>query len=84
MSSAPEENPVSSVFETCPLIVIDPIVYEACNDELSSSTEADDLSPAIERGIKSGLPALINVVTNPDATSAATHAITAMMLPKEK
>ena len=42
-------------------------------------TEADDLSPAIERGIKSGLPALINVVTNPDATSAATHAITAMM-----
>ena len=47
-------------------------------------TEADDLSPAIERGIKSGLPALINVVTNPDATSAATHAITAMMLPKEK
>ena len=42
-------------------------------------TEADDLSPAIERGIKSGLPALIDVVTNPDATSAATHAITAMM-----
>ena len=42
-----------------------------------------DLIPAIERSIKSGLPSLINVLTNPDATSAATHAITAMMTPKE-
>ena len=42
-----------------------------------------DLIPAIERSIKSGLPSLVNVITNPDATSAATHAITAMMTPKE-
>ena len=42
----------------------------------------EDLIPAIERSIKSGLPSLINVITNPDATSAATHAITAMMTPK--
>ena len=42
-----------------------------------------DLIPAIERSIISGLPSLINVITNPDATSAATHAITAMMTPKE-
>ena len=43
----------------------------------------EDLIPAIERSIKSGLPSLINVITNPDATSAATHAITAMMTPKD-
>ncbi len=47
-------------------------------------TEADELSPAIERACSSGLPSLINVVTNPDATSAACLAITAMMTPKEK
>ncbi|MEE2701633.1 MAG: thiamine pyrophosphate-binding protein [Thermodesulfobacteriota bacterium] len=47
-------------------------------------TEADELSPAIERACNSDLPSLINVITNPDATSAATLAITAMMTPKEK
>jgi len=46
-------------------------------------TICSDLVPAIERSFKSGLPSLINVATNPDATSAATHAITAMMTPKD-
>ena len=46
-------------------------------------TDCSDLVPAIERAFKSGLPSLINVATNPDATSAATHAITAMMTPKD-
>ena len=46
-------------------------------------TDCFDLVPAIERAFKSGLPSLINVATNPDATSAATHAITAMMTPKD-
>ncbi|MBT3850502.1 hypothetical protein HOF60_04445 [bacterium] len=41
--------------------------------------DSKDLIPALERAAKSGLPSLINVITNPNATSAATHAITAMM-----
>lgn len=41
--------------------------------------DSKDLIPALERAAKSGLPSLVNVITNPNATSAATHAITAMM-----
>ena len=46
--------------------------------------EPDELSPAIERACKSNLPALINVLTDSNAPSAATLAITAMMTPKEE
>ena len=41
-----------------------------------------DLNGAIERGFSSGLPSLINVKTDPNATSPATHAITNMMMAK--
>lgn len=42
-----------------------------------------NLEKAIERGFESGLPSIINVKTDPDATSRATYALTDMMTPKE-
>ncbi|MFI5323939.1 MAG: thiamine pyrophosphate-binding protein [Thermodesulfobacteriota bacterium] len=38
------------------------------------------LEPAIERAFSSGVPALVNVVTDPGAVSGATYAITEMMM----
>ncbi|HVY54559.1 MAG TPA: thiamine pyrophosphate-binding protein, partial [Thermodesulfobacteriota bacterium] len=43
-----------------------------------------DLEPAIERAFSSGVPALVNVVTDPGAVSGATHAITEMMMSANK
>jgi acetolactate synthase-1/2/3 large subunit len=43
-----------------------------------------DLEPAIERAFSSGVPALVNVVTDPDAVSGATYAITEMMMSANK
>jgi acetolactate synthase-1/2/3 large subunit len=43
-----------------------------------------DLEPAIERAFASGVPALINVVTDPGAVSGATYAITEMMMSANK
>lgn len=42
-----------------------------------------NLEKAIERGFESGLTSIINVKTDPDATSRATYALTDMMTPKE-
>ncbi len=39
-----------------------------------------DLKPALERAFGSGLPAVINVKTDPDAVSGATYTITNMMM----
>ena len=38
------------------------------------------LEPALKRGFKSKLPYVINVKTDPDAVSGATHVITQMMM----
>lgn len=43
-----------------------------------------DLEPAIERAFSSGVPALVNVVTDPEAVSGATYAITEMMMSVNK
>lgn len=43
-----------------------------------------DLEPAIERAFSSGVPALVNVVTDPEAVSGATYAITEMMMSANK
>lgn len=43
-------------------------------------SEPKELNLAIERGLSSGVPALINVVTDPNAVSGATYAITEMMM----
>lgn len=43
-----------------------------------------DLVPAIERAFSSGVPALVNVVTDPEAVSGATYAITEMMMSASK
>lgn len=42
------------------------------------------LEGAIERAFSSGVPALINVVTDPEAVSGATYAITEMMMSANK
>ena len=47
-------------------------------------TEPDQLRGALDRAFSSGVPALVNVVTDPEAISPSTYAITQMMLPKEK
>ncbi len=47
-------------------------------------TEPSALRGALDRAFSSGVPALINVTTDPEAISPATIAITQMMLPKEK
>ena len=54
-------------------------IVEAMGGHGELVEDSKDLIPALERATKSGLPSLINVITNPNATSAATHAITAMM-----
>ena len=43
-----------------------------------------DLEGAIERALSSGVPALINVMTDPGAVSGATYAITEMMMSANK
>ena len=43
-----------------------------------------ELEPAIGRAFSSGVPALINVVTDPGAVSGATYAITEMMMSANK
>lgn len=43
-----------------------------------------DLEPAIKRAFSSGVPALVNVVTDPEAVSGATYAITEMMMSANK
>ena len=43
-----------------------------------------DLEGAIERALSSGVPALVNVLTDPDAVSGATYAITEMMMSSNK
>lgn len=43
-----------------------------------------DLNGAIERALSSGVPALVNVMTDPDAVSGATYAITEMMMSANK
>ena len=40
----------------------------------------EDLAPALERAFSSGKPALVNVVSEPDAVSGATRVITEMMM----
>jgi hypothetical protein len=40
--------------------------------------------PAIGRAFSSGVPAIINVVTDPGAVSGATYAITEMMMSANK
>ncbi|HEX3036714.1 MAG TPA: thiamine pyrophosphate-binding protein [Thermodesulfobacteriota bacterium] len=47
-------------------------------------TEPGQLRGALDRAFSSGVPALINVTTDPEAISPSTIAITQMMLPKEK
>ena len=43
-----------------------------------------DLNGAIDRAIASGVPALVNVMTDPEAVSGATYAITEMMMSANK
>ncbi|HSE83104.1 MAG TPA: thiamine pyrophosphate-binding protein [Thermodesulfobacteriota bacterium] len=47
-------------------------------------TEPGQLRGALDRAFSSGVPALINVTTDPEAISPSTYALTQMMLPKEK
>ena len=46
-------------------------------------TDPINLEKAIERGFASGVPAIINVKTDPDAISRATYALTDMMTPNK-
>jgi acetolactate synthase-1/2/3 large subunit len=46
-------------------------------------TEPRHLHGALERAFSSGVPALINVTTDPEAISPATYALTQMMMPKK-
>ncbi len=50
--------------------------------ELVDRPEA--LEPAIGRAFSSGVPAIVNVVTDPEAVSGATYAITEMMMSANK
>ena len=43
-------------------------------------SDPKELNAAIERAFASGVPAVINVITDPDAVSGATYAITEMMM----
>lgn len=47
-------------------------------------TDPAELSGALGRAISSGVPALINVTTDPEAISPATISITQLMLPKDE
>jgi acetolactate synthase-1/2/3 large subunit len=47
-------------------------------------TEPSQIRSALERAFSSGVPALINILTDPEAISPATYALTQMMMPKKK
>ncbi|HWP91027.1 MAG TPA: thiamine pyrophosphate-binding protein [Thermodesulfobacteriota bacterium] len=47
-------------------------------------TDPKEIRGALLRAFSSGVPALINIPTDPEAISPATYALTQMMLPKEK
>ncbi len=47
-------------------------------------TEPAQIHGALIRAFSSGVPALLNVTTDPEAISPATYALTQMMLPKKK
>ncbi len=47
-------------------------------------TEPNQLCGAVDRAFSSGVPALVNVMTDPEAISPATYALTQMMMPKKK
>lgn len=47
-------------------------------------TEPVGLRGALDRAFSSGVPALVNITTDPEAISPATYALTQMMLPKKK
>ncbi|MGH7801465.1 MAG: thiamine pyrophosphate-binding protein [Thermodesulfobacteriota bacterium] len=47
-------------------------------------TEPAQIHEALIRAFSSGVPALLNVTTDPEAISPATYALTQMMLPKKK
>lgn len=47
-------------------------------------TEPGQIRGALNRAFSSGVPALINVTTDPEAISPATYALTQMMMPKKK
>lgn len=46
-------------------------------------TDPINLEKAIKRGLDSGVPAIINVKTDPEAISRATYGLTEMMTPKD-
>ena len=46
--------------------------------------DPSELPAALDRAFSSGVPALINVVTDPEAVSGATRAITEMMMTVNK
>jgi len=47
-------------------------------------TEPAQIHGALIRALSSGVPALVNVTTDPEAISPATYALTQMMMPKKK
>lgn len=47
-------------------------------------TQPSQLRGALDRAFSSGVPALINITTDPEAISPATIALTQMMMPKKK
>lgn len=47
-------------------------------------TDPSQLREALNRAFSSGVPALLNVTTDPEAISPATYALTQMMMPKKK
>jgi acetolactate synthase-1/2/3 large subunit len=47
-------------------------------------TEPAKIRGALERAISSGVAALVNITTDPEAISPSTYGLTQMMLPKEK
>lgn len=47
-------------------------------------SDPKELNSAIERAVSSGVPSLINVITDPNAVSGATYAITEMMMSANK
>ena len=47
-------------------------------------TDPSQLRGALNRALSSGVPALLNVTTDPEAISPATYALTQMMMPKKK
>ena len=47
-------------------------------------SEPSQLRGALDRAFSSGVPSLLNVITDPEAISPATYALTQMMMPKKK